>query len=78
MNSSSHQCFGGLAEFFFRVVDSFTLKIDVVVSSETLLIEHLTTQRHFLEGSNMHRAIIFIYGIEILTFVMESKKSSFL
>jgi len=66
MNSSSYQCFGGTADIFFGVGDSYTLKMEAVVSSETLFMEYLSTKRHFLEDSNMQRAIVFIYGIKIL------------
>jgi hypothetical protein len=78
MNSNSYQCFGGTADFFFRVGNSYTLKMEAVVSSETLLMERLSTQRHFLEDSTMQRAIVFIYGIKMLPFVMELEKQSFL
>jgi len=78
MNSSSYQCFGGTADFFFRVGNSYTLKMEAVVSSETLLMERLSTQRHFLEDTAMQRAIVFIYGIKMLPFVMELEKQSFL
>jgi hypothetical protein len=67
-NSSNYQSFGGNAEFFFRVGESYTLKMEAVVSSETLLMEHLSTKRQFLEDCNMQRAIVFIYGIKILPF----------
>jgi hypothetical protein len=78
MNSGSYQCFGGNADFFFRVGNSYTLKIEGVISSETLLMERLSTQRHFLEDSIMQRAIVFVCGIKILPFVMELGKQSFL
>ena len=50
--------------------------MEAVVSSETLM-EHLSTKRHFLEDSNMQRAIVFKYGIKILPFLMELEKQSF-
>jgi hypothetical protein len=78
MNSSSYQRFGETADFFFRVGNSYTLKIEAVVSSETLLMERLSTQRNFVEDSTMQRAIVFIYGIKILPFVMELEKAVFL
>jgi len=62
--------------FFFGVGDPYTLKMEAVVSSETLM-EHLSTKRHFLEDSNMQRAIVFKYGIKILPFLMELEKQSF-
>jgi hypothetical protein len=78
MNSSSYPCFGRTADFFFRVGDSYTLKMEAVVSSETLLMEDLITQRHFHEDNTMQRAIDFIYGIRILPFVMELEKLYYL
>jgi len=78
MNRSGYQCFGGTADFFFRVGDSYTLKMEAVVSSETLLMEHLSTKRYFLEENSMQRTIVFVYGIKILPFVMKLEKQSFL
>jgi len=49
-----------------------------VVSSETLLMERLSTKRHYLEDSNMQGAIVFIYGIKVLSFVIKLEKQSFL
>jgi hypothetical protein len=54
------------------------VKTETVGSSETLVMDYLSTQRRLLEDSNVQTIITFIYGINILLFVVDMEKQSFL